>query len=185
MTRSQTPFSLEYILLGFLFQTSIHGYELYKNIYNLKGISLIWNIKQSKLYTLLEKLEKDGLLASSIVPGEAYLMRKEFQITSLGRETFLTWVTSPVMHGRDMRQEFLAKLYFAQKSGIDNFMELIEKQRKVCSDWLSNLQENISKTTEEKSYERIIFQYRISQIKAMIEWLDHCRSEIQVINSVN
>ena len=185
MTRSQTPLSLEYILLGFLYRSRIHGYDLYKKITNFKGISLIWHIKQSQLYALLEKLEEDGLLISHIVPGEAYLMRKEFQITPLGKQTFSTWVTSPVRHGRDMRQEFLAKLYFAQKSGVEIYMKLIEDQTTMCTEWLSNLQTNYSTTINEQNYERIIFQYRISQTQAMIDWLDYCRTEIQVVPSQN
>jgi PadR family transcriptional regulator AphA len=178
MPRTQTPLSLEYILLGFLNESPIHGYDLYKKLRNFEGISLVWNIKQSQLYALLDKLEDVGLLTSKIVPGEIHLMRKEYQITPIGRSTFLNWVTSPVSHGRDMRQEFLAKLYFAQISGAETFTELIEAQTKLCGEWLASLQESFSKTTADQHYEKLIFQYRISQVKGMIEWLDYCRSEI-------
>ena len=179
MTRSQTPLSLEYILLGFLCQGPIHGYDLYKKISNFESISLFWHIKQSQLYALLDKLEEDSLLTSKMVPGEAHLMRKEYQITSMGRTSFLTWVTCPVSHGRDMRQVFLAKLYFTQKSGVEVSMELIEEQKAECAEWLSSLHISYSKTTNEQHYERMLFQFRISQIQAMIEWLDYCRVEIQ------
>ncbi len=179
MPRTQTPFSLEYILLGFLNERPIHGYDLYKKIRDFEGISLIWHIKQSQLYALLDKLEDVGLLTSHIVPGEIHLMRKEYQITPIGKSTFLKWVTSPVIHGRDMRQEFLAKLYFAQISGIEVFTELIEEQTKLCGEWLASLQESYSKTTNDQHYEKIIFQYRISQVKAMIDWLGFCRAEVQ------
>ena len=183
MTRSQTPLSLEYILLGFIFENPIHGYDLYKKISDFKGISLVWHIKQSQLYALLEKLEDEGLLTSNLIPGEAHLIRKEFQITPTGKKTFLTWISSPVTHGRLMRQEFLAKLYFAQKSGVEDFMGLIEAQKTVSAEWLSNLQVSYSKTTDGQHYERMIFQYRISQIQAMLEWLDYCLTEIQGIFS--
>ncbi len=179
MTRSQNPLSLEYILLGFVFESPIHGYDLYKKISNFEGIALIWHIKQSKLYALLDKLEADGLLSSTMIPGEAYLNRKEFKITPLGKKTFLTWAASPVMHGRDMRQEFLAKLYFAQKSGAEIFLKLIEEQSKVCAGWLSDLQASFSKTSAEQAYERMIFQYRISQTQVMLKWLDYCRANGQ------
>ena len=181
MTRSQTPLSLEYILLGFIYENPIHGYDLYKKISNFRGIPLVWHIKQSQLYALLDKLEDEGLLTSNLIPGEAHLIRKEYQITPIGKQTFLTWIISPVAHGRYMRQEFLAKLYFAQKSGVENFMKLIEKQKTVCTEWLSNLQTSHSSTTDEQHYERMIFQYRISQTRAMLEWLDYCRTEIQII----
>ncbi|MBN1537639.1 MAG: PadR family transcriptional regulator [Anaerolineales bacterium] len=179
MPRTQTPLSLEYILLGFLNESPIHGYDLYKKLRNFEGISLIWNIKQSQLYALLDKLEDVGLLTSKIVPGEIHLMRKEYQITPIGRQTFLKWVISPVPHGRDMRQEFLAKLYFAQISGTEISNKLIEEQTRLCGEWLSSLQASFSKTTKEQYYERIIYQYRISQVKAMMEWLAYCQDEIQ------
>ena len=185
MTRSQAPLSLEYILLGFLCQAPIHGYDLYKKINNFEGISLVWHIKQSQLYALLDKLEEDGLLTSNIVPGEGHLMRKEYQVTSVGRQSFLAWVACPVSHGRDMRQEFLAKLYFAQKSGVEAGLELVEEQKTLCAEWLSSLHISYSKTTDDQRYERMIFQYRITQTQAMLEWLDYCCAEIQGVFTRN
>jgi PadR family transcriptional regulator AphA len=183
MTRSQAPLSLEHILLGFLYQEPIHGYDLYKKISNFDVISLVWHIKQGKLYALLDKLEENGLLTSNLVPGEAHQMRKEYQITTIGKRDFLTWATSPVRHGRDMRQEFLAKLYFARRSGVLVSLELIEEQRAVCTEWLSSLHINLSKTTNEQHFEKMIFQYRISQTQATIEWLDYCCAEVQGTNT--
>jgi PadR family transcriptional regulator AphA len=179
MTRSQTPLSLEYILLGFLDICPIHGYDLYKTLSSFEGISLVWHIKQSQLYALLDKLEDAGLVTSKIVPGEAFLSRKLFEITALGRRAFLTWVNCPVSHGREMRQEFLAKLYFAQESGVEASLELIEEQIATCAEWLSSFQISFSKTSDYEHYERMIYQYRISQTQAMIEWLNYCRVEIQ------
>jgi PadR family transcriptional regulator AphA len=179
MSRSQTPLSLEYILLGFLDQGPTHGYDLYKQISKFEGISLVWNIKQSQLYALLDKLQGDGLLTSAIVPGEAHLVRKEYQITPLGKQSFLTWLTCPVSHGRDMRQEFLAKLYFAQKSSLEISLELVEDQKEACAEWLTSFQISYSKTTGIQHYERMIFQFRISQTRAMMDWLDYCHHEIQ------
>ena len=177
MSRSQAPLSLEYILLGFICENPIHGYDLYKKISHFEGIALVWHIKQSQLYALLDRLESDGLLTSTMIPGEAHLLRKEYQVTSVGRQSFLAWVTCPVGHGRDMRQEFLAKLYFAQKSGAEAGLELIEEQKTVCGEWLASLQISYTTTRDEQRYERMIFQYRISQTQAMLEWLDYCRAE--------
>ena len=185
MSRSQAPLSLEYILLGFLCENPIHGYDLYKKISHFEGIALVWHIKQSQLYALLDRLENDGLLTSTMIPGEAHLLRKEYQVTPLGRQSFLAWVTCPVGHGRDMRQEFLAKLYFAEKSGTEAALELIDEQKTVCGDWLASLQINYANTGDEQRYERMIFQYRISQTQAMLEWLDYCRAEFQGVFTKN
>ncbi len=177
--RRQAPLTLEYILLGFLDQSPIHGYELYKKIANFEGVFLVWRIKQSQLYALLDKLEAEGLLASTLIPGEAHLMRKEYQITEIGRQAFYTWRCSPVNHGRDMRQEFLAKLYFAQKSSAEVSFELIDRQKSICLKWLSGFRDSYAKVPGEQSFERMVFQFRIHQIEAFITWLDSCQDEIQ------
>lgn len=179
MARSQAPLSLEYILLGFICQGPIHGYDLYKKISNLNDIALFWHIKQSLLYALLEKLEGDGLLTSSMVPGKAHLIRKEYQITSVGRQTFLTWMSCPVSRGREIRQEFMAKLYFAHQTSVEASMELIDEQKTECEEWLASQQNSFSKTSDEQRYERMIYQFRISQTQATMEWLEYCRIEIQ------
>ncbi len=179
MPRTQAPLSIEYILLGFLSQGPVHGYDLHKQINNLEGISLVWHIKQGQLYAMLEKLEEIGLLTSKLVPGTSLLMRKEYQITPLGWKTFSTWVSSPVCHGREMRQEFLAKLYFAQKSGDDLLLVLIEEQKLECMQWLSTFEASFSRTGPEQRYERMIFQYRIYQTRAMLAWLDDCQVDLQ------
>jgi PadR family transcriptional regulator, regulatory protein AphA len=182
MARSQTPLSLEYILLGFLYQGPIHGYDLYKKLSTLEGISLIWHIKQSQLYALLVKLGEAGLLTSRLVPGDGHLMRNEYHITPDGRKTFIKWATSPVSRIREMRQEFLAKLYFAQKLGAAASLQLIGGQKSACTEWISNLHSSYASTAEEKVYERMIFQFRISQTKAALDWLDDCQANIQRIS---
>ena len=171
MPRKKNPLSMEYILLGFVTQGPIHGYDLHKKIGERQGIGLIWRIKQSHLYALLDKLEKDGLLVSKIFSGDAFPARKEFQITELGRNNFKDWLTSPVQHGRDMRQEFLAKLFFIIDDHRGLKHNLIQQQISVCSEWIAKLEEEDLEQVNQFPYARIIQNYRISQIQAMLDWL--------------
>jgi len=180
MPRQQTPLSIEYVLLGFLEQSPIHGYDLYKKITSFDAISLVWNIKQSQLYALLERLEAEGLILSTLIPGDSHPDRKQFHITSVGRQTFYAWRNSPVQHGRDIRMEFLAKMYFALLAGPEAALELIEKQKTACFEWLSVFQNDEMNTNDEQVYERLVFNYRAMQIQATIEWLEMTRKEIGV-----
>ncbi len=61
----RTPLSMEYILLGLVFKQPMYGYEIHQLLSQPEGLGLIWHLKQSQLYALLEKLEKDGLLEAS------------------------------------------------------------------------------------------------------------------------
>jgi PadR family transcriptional regulator AphA len=172
MPRKKNPFSMEYILLGFVAQGPIHGYDLHKKIGDRQGIGLIWRIKQSHLYALLDNLEKEGLLVSRTLSGDAFQARKEFQITAMGRRNFEAWLTSPVQHGRDMRQEFLAKLFFILDDNSGLKKNLIQEQISVCSEWIVKLKEDNSKQANHFPYAHLIMKYRISQIQAMLDWLN-------------
>lgn len=178
MPRQQTPLSLEYILLGFLEQKSSYGYDLYKQINTFEPISLIWSIKQSQLYALLDRLEEDQLITSTLIPGESRPNRKQYTITSVGRQTFYAWLKSPVQHEREIRIEFLAKIYFAVRTGPDLLVDLIEDQKVLCFDWINQVQNDLLNTVENQVYERIVYQYRIRHIQATLDWLEAVRAEI-------
>lgn len=79
----------------------------------MDGLWLVWRIKQSQLYALLAKLEAEGCIASTLHPQDAWPPRKVFKLTRTGRERYLAWVRSAVPHGRELRQDFFGKLYFA------------------------------------------------------------------------
>jgi PadR family transcriptional regulator AphA len=179
MTRQSNPLSVEYILLGLLADCPRHGYDLYRQITHFDAISLVWNIKQSQLYALLDKLESDGLLKSTLVAGDSHLMKKNFSLTGAGIQTFKAWKTSPVDHPREMRQEFLAKLYFCQKDGGEAGFELIEEQRSLCYEWLTSQQMDFAAAREDQHFERMVYQFRINQTQAILEWLDYCGIELQ------
>lgn len=125
--------SLEYVLLGMLAQQPRHGYELHKELSNLEGLGLVWRIKQAQLYALLDKLESQGYLSSRTITTESHPPRKEFHLTQAGHKAFEAWMLSPVEHGREIRQGFLAKFYFARLYGEETARRVIEAQRDVLN----------------------------------------------------
>lgn len=180
MPRQQIPFSIEYVLLGFLEQKPIHGYDLFKKISGFDAISLVWSLKQSQLYALLERLEEAGLIVSTVIPGGSHPNRKQYTITSVGRQTFYAWRNSPVQHGRDIRMEFLAKMYFALQAGPEIVLDLIEDQKAACFEWLSEFQNDLMNTSVEQEFERIVYQFRARQVQATIDWLEDTRKAIGI-----
>lgn len=176
--RRSAPLTLEYVLLGLLDRQPMHGYDLYKEITSHEEIALVWSIKQSQLYALLDKLEERGLLVSALIPGETHPDRKEFHPTPEGHKAFTYWMQSPVHHGRDMRQEFLARLYFAIQNGKEFACALVRQQRQVCQSWENHLEREFQALEDQNQYARLIYHYRLGQIKAMQEWLEMCEKEL-------
>jgi len=178
MARSSAPLALEYVLLGILDQHPLHGYDLYRAINAIDGIRLIWNLKQSMLYALLDKLEADNLLAGELIAGESRPSRREYHLTPRGRAAFQAWMNSPVKHGREMRQDFLARLYFALQTGGETAQALIEQQQQLCLQWQQGLKAQYHAAASAADYDRFVLSFRISQVQAMRDWLENCSREL-------
>jgi DNA-binding PadR family transcriptional regulator len=173
--RQKDSNNLKLSLLGFFLEKPYHGYELYKHIKQASEFHKIWNIKQSLFYNYLETLYDEGLLSKEIFEGGQFPDRKVFAITDSGKEALQEWVNEPVLHGREMRLVFLAKLFFAMNLGSNLGVALIDAQTRECERWVANIQ---SERAENSSvYQELIYQYRIRQIGAMIDWLNFVKSE--------
>ena len=164
---------LEIGLLGFLLEKQMHGYELYKKITDLSGIGIVWRVKTGKLYVMLKKLEDAGLITSEKKREGNRPQKNDLIITEKGIDEFFFWVGSPVKHGRDFRIKFLLKLYFSITMDKEKSFELIEKQENECRKWLERF--NNRKTDNQKSFNKIVNNYRTSQILNLIRWLAWCR----------
>lgn len=176
MSRTQLPLSVEYILMGLLAGRPMHGYDLYKKTRSLEALRMLWKIKQSHLYALLDRLEMDGMLCSELLPGEARPTRR-YQLTEAGCRVLDAWIATPVEHARDIRQDFLARLYFAAQSGPGQAAALIEKQADACRNWQKNLEEQAQNLPPGSSYEKQIVRFRLSQVCSILAWLEDCRKE--------
>ncbi|MCL4539855.1 MAG: PadR family transcriptional regulator, partial [Bacteroidetes bacterium] len=128
----------EYPVLGILALGEAHGYDICLRL--RKGIGSIWSLGKSQVYALLSRLEREGLVDHERVGQENLPARNIFRITPVGEEVFREWVNSPVNHVRDMRLEFLTKLWFARQVDPDNERKLIEKQLAVCREKVKRLE---------------------------------------------
>ncbi len=167
------PLTLEHALLGFLAQRSMHAYEMYQTLNEAHALGLVWRLKQSQLYALLARLEEAGYVTTVTEPQGTRPPRKILHLSPGGHAAFDRWLRTPVAHGREFRQEFLAKLYFAQDSGADTIAVLVEQQRHACQAWLADLEASAA-TAEPRSYDWLVLQFRIGQVQAIMGWLDTC-----------
>jgi DNA-binding PadR family transcriptional regulator len=168
---SPDPLAIEHALLGFLRSQPMHGYEIYQHLTDPEGLWLVWRIKQSQLYALLIRLESEGYIASTLQPQDSRPPRKVFRLTRAGRERFAVWVRTAVPHGRDLRQDFLGKFFFARQEGPGVMRQLLAAQRVACQQWLAAMQSEAAAAGDD-SFASLVNVFRIGQIKAMLGWLD-------------
>lgn len=171
----QSSLTIEHALLGFLRPQPKHGYAIHQELSDPAGLGPVWQVKLSQVYALLGKLEVAGYISAVIEPQENTPPRKLFHLTNKGETAFLSWVQEPVEHGRSLRLEFLVKLYFARREGSDVAARLLVAQREQCREWLATEQEMADEERDHgRQYGRLVHQFRLGQVQAMLVWLDRC-----------
>jgi DNA-binding PadR family transcriptional regulator len=179
--RQRARLKHEYFLLGLLSQQPGHGYDLHKRIQNSPGLSAVWTVKPGRIYALLDRLEKSGLITATQVESRHAPSRKVYQLTEAGRQDFLVWIRQPVRNGRSMRLMFPARLHFALQSGRQTALNLVEAQRLECRQWLARQHARLETSPDLIFRQTVLF--RIGQIEAMLAWLDDCRASIAALSA--
>ena len=172
------PLTTEYALLGFLRQQPMHAYEIHQTLLRNEALGLVWHLKQSLVYVMLERLEAEGYITASIELRGSRPPRKILKLTPAGRGAFAEWLVTPVGHGRDFRLEFLAKLYFASQDDPASAATLIADQRAACRAWLADLRQHAGALADERAYDWLVLQFRVGQLEAILAWLDTCAATI-------
>lgn len=163
----KTKPSTEYALMGTLMSGPMHGYEILRFFDNELGST--WHISTSQLYVLLKKLEKEGLLHSSVELQETRPSKRIFSLTPEGERAFLGWLRSPTEHARDLRIEFLTKLFFMEKLSIGGGSELIDAQIEV----MEGLRRSVAdqEKSEQDPFKKLVYGFKKTTIETWSQWL--------------
>ena len=164
------PLTIEYALLGFLHGGPLHGYEIHRRLADPAGLGRVWRLKQSHLYALLARLESEGLIASRREPQATRPTRRVFALTEAGQQALADWVQSPVARGREVRLDFLAKLYCARAFGPEVVAQLIARQRAALEGWLAGVRREA--VADPDQFAALVDDFRAGQIEAMLAWLE-------------
>jgi DNA-binding PadR family transcriptional regulator len=175
MASGQQRLPLEQVLLGFLNQEPMHGYDLHRRAEDELG--RIWRMGIGNIYGALNRLEQAGHVESTLSPQENRPTRKVYRITRSGRGSFRKWLQQPVPNMRRLRVELLAKLYFVHALGLNDAQELIAAQETICRkriEWL----EHSAAQCDPQAFDRLVFDFRCRQIEAILGWLQAYRERI-------
>lgn len=167
--RQKEPLTYEHALLGFLYHEPLHAYALHRAI-NASAIGRVWHVKQSALYAMTMRLEAESYV---VIAGDTDSPRgkKLLHVTPLGCAAFDAWCLAPVAHPRDIRMEFLTKLYCVQTFHPEQRAQLFARQIAECDRWV---QQQSLRVRADDHFLRAVEQFRVGQIQATVEWLRAC-----------
>lgn len=155
-----------------------HGYDLARNFSDGQPLALVLRLEPGMLYHHLKKMEKHGWVESSLEPQASRPARQVHSLTEAGRTELRRWLAEPVQHTREIRLEFLVKLYFARRSDSSLASALVAGQLAACRGWEASLLQQLAATTEaglsddDRAFTRTVLELRLAQTRAAIAWLD-------------
>lgn len=169
-TRLAGEMPAEHAILGLLSTDdgSGHGYDLARNFSDGQPLAAVLRLEPGMLYHHLKKMEKAGWVTSAVVPQPSRPPRQVYRITESGREELDRWMREPVTHTREIRLEFLVKLYFARRFDPELEARLIAEQLAALEKIEAHLG---SQADVADPFIRQVYDLRLAQTRAAIAWI--------------
>lgn len=171
----------EQALLGLLRGGPQHGYELHQAFAPEQPLGRVYYLGMSQMYGLLKRLEARGYLESRTEPQGTRPPKVIFRLTEAGRAAFEQWLRAPVRKTRDIRLEFLAKLYFASQASAAAVDALIDVQIAVLRAELARWQAEEQSPPAADPFYHCVVASRAQQTEAAIAWMERCRQHLVAV----
>lgn len=171
----------EHALLGLLAideRGTGHGYDLARHFGPEAPLGNVMRLEAGMVYHHLKKLERLGWVTAQPSEAPGRPARRVFALTAAGRRELERWLAEPVAHTREIRLEFLVKLYFALLLDPALAVRLIGEQRDVCSRQFAALRQRLGREqrvdaeSRERRFGEMVLAMRLAQTEAALAWLD-------------
>ena len=161
-------------LLALLADAPKHGYELKSQFDAATGES--WPLNVGQVYTTLQRLERDGLVATDGEPDDGG--RQRYRLTADGREHLSDWATTPVEQKLALRDEVSMKVLIAVATEIEDPSEVISRQRNAAMASLQSFTALKRESGDRPLAWRLHLDRLTYAIEAEIRWLETVESRL-------
>jgi molybdate transport system substrate-binding protein len=92
-------------------------------------------------------------------------------LTPAGDAAFAHWLATPVEEPEQLRLDFLARLYFAERAGPAAVRSLLAAQRVACRGWRDALRSMLARRSGQPDA-GLFLQLRIRPLESFLAWID-------------
>ena len=160
----------QYAVLGLLREAPSHGYDLQRSFSEGTELGSVVRIEQASLYATLRELASRGLIDGEETREGARPPRTRYTLSSKGARALEAWLGTPVQRLREVRLDFLLKVYFARRDGPERVQLLVDAQIVACHRYLSSLETRAAVLSPE-SFAYLVNESRSSAARGTLEWL--------------
>lgn len=181
----------EHAILGLLALSETgagHGYDLARQFSPEAQLGNVVRLEPGMVYHHLKKLERLGWV--TVVPDAApgRTARRLFAISAAGQSELERWLSEPVAHTREIRLDFLVKLYLAFLLDPSLAVRLVEEQRERCFRLAETLASRLQGAGDDKRagegaarFGEMVLDMRLAQTRAALAWLDRVGREAAAV----
>ena len=155
-----------------------HGYDLARHFAEDQPLGAVIHLEPGMLYHHLKKLHRAGWADRSLEQRGTRPPRQIYRITASGRDELRRWLSEPVTRTREIRLEFLVKLYLARRLDHALAHQLIAEQRDTCGRLEAALTAQIAALPsgnddpfQDETFTRLVLDLRLTQTRAAMAWL--------------
>ena len=172
----------EHAILGLLALSEsgiVHGYDLARQFSPDAPLGDVVRLEPGMVYHHLKKLERLGWV--SVVPEAepGRPARRLYAISSAGRAELGRWLSEPVARTREIRLDFLVKLYLALLLEPALAVRLVDEQRDLCARLVESLSNRLrsgpvveNRDAVTARFGDMVLDMRLAQTQAALAWLD-------------
>ncbi len=158
----------EWACLGILCAAPAHGFAVAARLKPSGDVGRVWALSRALTYRALEQLTRRGYVVPvGEEPGRAGGNRTILAPTHTGRAQLLHWLTTPVIHLRDMRSELLVKLVLCDVCDVDN-RTLLHQQHQHVSALVAAIDEQIAAQPDD-----VVLRWRAEASHAALRFVTH------------
>jgi DNA-binding PadR family transcriptional regulator len=169
----------EYTLLGLIAQSEragpVHGYDLQRHLGD-SSLSRVIRIESGMMYHYLKRLAARGLITAEVASQEGRPARHLHTLTTEGRAALDAWIDEPVATTREIRLEFLLKLWFARER-TGRAARLIAEQIRAIDGHIASLDAQVAALDEGDRFGEDVLALRLGQNRAIRAWLAGLENE--------
>ena len=177
----------EHAILGLLALSETgtgHGYDLARQFSPEAPLGNVVRLEPGMVYHHLKKLERLGWVSavSEAEPGRP--ARRLFALSPSGRAELGRWLSEPVARTREIRLDFLVKLYLALRLDPSLAVRLVAEQRELCARLVESLAQSLQRGGDDTGgggiaagFGDMVLDMRLAQTRAALAWLDRVGHE--------
>jgi DNA-binding PadR family transcriptional regulator len=166
--------SVRHALLALLSEGPKYGMQLRQEFEARTGE--VWPLNVGQVYTTLQRLERDGLVASD---GDDDGPQKGYRITERGQTELLAWLRTPPDDAPPPRDELLIKVLVAvQVPGVE-VDDVIQTHRRHLVELMQRYTAVKADAAEDDVALALVVDAELFRIEGAVRWLDSAQARLR------